>query len=323
MNKTVSIIIPVYNTENYLKRCVQSVLNQTYRNLEIILVNDGSTDNSLKICEEYKRLDERVCVISENNRGVSHARNVGIKKANGEYLYFADSDDYLDVNSIKKMVEEIETKKCQLVVGGYTEIEAKNNTVLKENKWRRLQLKSNEAKRLVLDEDSIGGYLWNKLFKSSIIKQFNIRFDEKIYIWEDVLFVMEYLNNCCNIAIVDDVIYTYCRREGSAVEYSKYTPKLYTQLDAIEKIENSVDLDDLTKELLQYRELRCCLGLIRSMVTGGNIRNEKLTKIRAKLSSASKKTVSSLSVIDKISWLLINIHPRLFAFIYSILHYKK
>jgi len=322
MEKKVSIIIPVYNTQKYLKRCINSIIDQTYSNLEIILVNDGSTDNSLEICKEYEKIDERVFIISGENHGVSHARNMGIRKAKGEYLYFADSDDYLETDAIEKMIQGFEKADCELIIAGYNEIENKEKIVKKS--WGKSKLKSDDAKKLILDENGVGGYLWNKLFKLSLIKKFEIKFDETIYVWEDVLFVMEYLDKCKYVCLIDDIVYAYCRRAGSAVEYSLYTPQLYTQLNAIEKIDTVVHLDDFTKMLLKYREVRCCLGLIRSMGIGKNIEEGQLKKILEKLNDISEKMVcNKLSTIDKISWLLVKIQPKLFIYIYCLVRKIK
>lgn len=132
MEKKVSIIIPVYNTQKYLKRCINSIIDQTYSNLEIFLINDGSTDNSLEICKEYEKIDERIFIISGENHGVSYARNIGIRKATGEYLYFADSDDYLETDAIEKMIQGFEKADCELIIAGYNEVENEEKIVKKK-----------------------------------------------------------------------------------------------------------------------------------------------------------------------------------------------
>lgn len=113
--KLVSVVIPVYNVENYLNDCVKSVVNQTYQNLEIILVDDGSTDSSPQMCDQYAKQDNRIKVIHQENSGVAIARNVGIKNASGSYLYFLDSDDYLVPNAIQIMYDTIEKEKSEIV----------------------------------------------------------------------------------------------------------------------------------------------------------------------------------------------------------------
>lgn len=104
MEKLVSIIIPVYNVQEYLRKCLDSVINQTYKNLEIIIVNDGSTDNSFSICKEYAKKDPRIILLSQENRGLSNARNTGIKKISGNYIYFVDSDDWLRLDAIEESI---------------------------------------------------------------------------------------------------------------------------------------------------------------------------------------------------------------------------
>lgn len=317
MRKKVSVIVPVYNTEKYLKRCIDSIVNQTYANLEIILVDDGSTDNSQNICKEYAQADKRICVISGENYGVSHARNEGMRKATGDFLYFVDSDDLLSINAIDTMVKEFEKVDCELVIAGYSEMENDEKAVKKS--WGKLTLTSNDAKKSVLDESGAGGYLWNKLFIASLIKENDIKFDEQICVWEDVLFVMEYIDKCKKVDLIDDIVYVYCRRYGSAIEYSRYSSRLYTQLDAITKIKTLVDLDEPTEELLEYRKARCCLGLIRSMGIGKNIDRNQLRTIRLKMDDIPRKIVrNKLSTIDKASWFLIKMHPELFARFYGM-----
>ena len=114
MNKLISVIIPIYNSELHLRHCLDSILNQIYTNIEIILVNDGSTDNSLSICEEYKHQDERFKLININNSGASHARNIGLSKAKGQYVSFIDSDDMIDKNMFHDMLGLIEIHKADM-----------------------------------------------------------------------------------------------------------------------------------------------------------------------------------------------------------------
>ena len=118
MNKLISIIMPVYNAEKYLNRSIESIMNQTYNNIEIILVNDGSTDNSLEICTSYQEKDNRIKLINQANKGVSFARNKGIDEATGDYIMFIDSDDYVEKNMIEDMVSKITEDDIDLVISG-------------------------------------------------------------------------------------------------------------------------------------------------------------------------------------------------------------
>ena len=116
MGNLVSIVIPIYNVEKYLNECVDSVIVQTYHDLEIILVDDGSTDNSGKLCDEYKKIDDRIKVIHQKNGGLSAARNTGMDSAIGEYLYFLDSDDYIEPQTVERLVDTIEQEKADIVL---------------------------------------------------------------------------------------------------------------------------------------------------------------------------------------------------------------
>ena len=129
-NLKISVIVPIYKVENYLKRCVDSIINQTYKNLEIILVDDGSPDHSPEICDNYAKIDNRVIVIHKNNGGLSEARNYGLQIASGDYIMYVDSDDYIEINSCEKLIENI-TDNVDIVVGDYKEIRNDSVTIMK------------------------------------------------------------------------------------------------------------------------------------------------------------------------------------------------
>ena len=162
MENKVSIIIPIYNSNKYLKECLDSIINQTYSNLEIILIDDGSKDNSFDICEEYAKKDKRIILKKKNNEGVSATRNLGIEICTGKYILFIDSDDYCNENMIEKILYN--SQKNDLIICGYNKI-YKNKKVhyIVKNKEKNIE-------DMVINDESVGGYLWNKLFKTSIIK---------------------------------------------------------------------------------------------------------------------------------------------------------
>lgn len=188
--KKVSVIIPVYNVEKYLYKCVDSVINQTYKNLEIILVDDGSSDNSPQICDEYAKSDERIKVIHKINEGVSVARNVGISVASGEYVCFFDSDDFVEEDVLEKMLDAIEEKAYDVCVCGYS-VDIYNKEGEKESTgevvpWKQVC----ENLSLIECEKNLGicGYVWNKLYRLQFIKSLKLQFDEKISLYEDLIF---------------------------------------------------------------------------------------------------------------------------------------
>jgi len=118
----ISIIVPIYNSEKYLKRCIESILKQTYTNIELILINDGSEDKSLEICEEYKKNDERIIIVNKENEGVSVARNIGIEKATGELISFVDADDYLEATFLQELLDIMEKYNVNYVACGYNTV---------------------------------------------------------------------------------------------------------------------------------------------------------------------------------------------------------
>lgn len=221
----VSIIIPVYNSEKLLPSCLNSVLAQTYQNLEIILVNDGSTDHSSKIIEEYAKKDHRIQVLTEKNQGQSAARNNGLKIAKGEYISFIDSDDKIDETFIEKLLKPYQDDKVSLSICGM------RRDFLKTNRTEYLYLspiipkKRNESyKTYILRLLSKDGRLYssvNKLYQARIAK--TLHFDTSLNFAEDTKFVLDYLKKSpdSQIIFVKEPLYTYnFGSEGSTIKKS-------------------------------------------------------------------------------------------------------
>ena len=176
MNKKVSIIVPVYNVSNYLPSCLDTLINQTYRNIEIILIDDNSTDNSLEICNKYKEKDPRIIVIHKENGGAASARNYGLNIYTGEYVSFVDSDDYIELNYIEKLVSMLEKYNADISVCSFFDVK---NTNVKAFDYHCDVIEYDDEgflKRFL--DDWTCGLLWNKIFKSGVVK--NIRMKEKI-----------------------------------------------------------------------------------------------------------------------------------------------
>ena len=150
MSKKISIIVPIYNTEQYLERCLQSLINQDYKNIEIILVNDGSEDNSLDICNKYKNKDNRIIVIDKEHTGVSDTRNIGIKRATGDYIGFVDSDDYIDKDMFKNLINGAEKYKCEISMCDLIETYNMNDEI-KEYKLKYIQMDKKQALEQLLE----------------------------------------------------------------------------------------------------------------------------------------------------------------------------
>jgi glycosyltransferase involved in cell wall biosynthesis len=211
----VSIIIPVYNTASYLKRCLDSVLAQSFIDFEVILVNDGSTDDCGMICDSYAANHDNIRVIHQENRGVSAARNRGMEVAIGDWLTFVDSDDYVKPNYLGTMIASGFRFNSDLVMtglvktwcdSGHVDIRYFENLVVKKDKLDLLYEKN------ILQRQK-GPVV--KLFKNDIIRKYHLRFDECLSRGEDALFVYSYLLYCNTISVASGANYIYCLREGS------------------------------------------------------------------------------------------------------------
>ena len=198
-DKLISIIVPIYNSEKYLEKCISSILAQTISNFELIVVDDGSTDNSKNIIKSFN--DNRIKYIYSKHFGVSSARNIGLKKATGELISFIDSDDAISNKFLELLISKI-TNNIDLSICSYTKIK-----LFTYNK-KEITVKSRVGYTYILKRN-IGGYVWNKIFKKSIIDKYNIHFSEHISMGEDMLFVCEYLKHCNNINIDFNKYYFY------------------------------------------------------------------------------------------------------------------
>ena len=209
----ISIIIPVYNVEKYLRRCLDSVLNQTFQDWQAICVNDGSPDNSAAILDEYAKQDSRFVVVHKKNAGVSAARNDGIKHATGEYIYFLDADDFIDDNYLSRMLDCALQNNADMVVSGYVT----NNKYAKPivyKKTRILRSIDKKARHSFVLTDS---YVWRYLFCKDFIIKHKLKFDTGLIAQEDTLFVLEAVEKANMIVTVPNVNYHYMFNENSAL----------------------------------------------------------------------------------------------------------
>ena len=252
----ISIIIPVYNVENFLEKCLDSVINQTYKNLEIICVNDGSKDNSLKILNEYAKKDERICVVNKKNGGLSSARNAGLDIASGKYCYFLDSDDWIELNTIELLVEKMTTNDVDVVVHGIKNIcydEQSRQIVQDCENWLNSFNKEQGVFFVPLEiNEKIPCVAWNKLYKMEIINKYNCRFPEGL-INEDEAFIWTYMIHCDKYYYLDLLLYNYLRRSDSIMGKKDTTIKVLDILKIQEIIYQTVFINnkiDMYKEVL-------------------------------------------------------------------------
>lgn len=218
-----SVIIPIYNVEKYLTKCIESVINQTYKNIEIILVNDGSTDNSKAIIDKYSSIDSRIKVINKKNGGLSDARNVGIELAKGEYITFLDSDDWIELNMYEKLYKYIKQENADIVQCSYQKVydEEVNNQKNKEE----VNIMSGEKSLYNLGEKTV--VVWNKIYKRELFN--DIRFPKGKY-HEDEFTIYKVLYKANKIVDLNLPLVYYRQREDSIMN-SKFNLK---RLDALE-----------------------------------------------------------------------------------------
>ena len=207
----ISILIPVYNAEKYLKLCIESILNQTYGNFEIVVLDDGSNDSSLSICEEFFKRDNRIKVHSQENKGIAETRNILLNLAKGEYIMFVDSDDYIASNTCEKCISVLENDCSDMVIFGYNLISVNGELIsaIKESNYQ--QMSGYELCKKILSAE-ISDYLCTKFFKRELFK--NIKFSSG-HRWEDLATAYKIALNANKVSIIEDAFYFYRQHFGS------------------------------------------------------------------------------------------------------------
>lgn len=217
----VTVIIPIYNVEKYLDRCVESVVNQTYKNLEIILVDDGSPDNCPAMCDEWAQRDGRIKVVHKQNAGLGMARNTGLENATGKYIFFFDSDDYVDVTIVEKCVLSAEKHNAEAVIYGRCEVYDDGRIIKKELRPTKEVFTGQEVVDILLPsmftyDMGFGVSAWGKMFSLDTFRKFSLRFvSEREIISEDAYFALEFFSHISVATIVNESLYFYYKRDDS------------------------------------------------------------------------------------------------------------
>ncbi len=216
----ITVIIPVYNVENYLKEAIDSVISQTYKNLEILIVDDGSTDDSGKICNEYAQKDIRIKVFHQSNRGLSGARNTGLKNATGKYIMFLDSDDKFEPQACEIMYNFIEKTKADYAIGNYINIDEDgskwDNPVFKKDTYKEFTLSIKDYEKSFYIMNSA---VWNKIFRKSFLDSLNIEFVERLPA-EDAIFTTGCFIKSKKVCYIPEIIYQYRQRYSNSISNS-------------------------------------------------------------------------------------------------------
>lgn len=282
----VSIIIPVHNSENTLGRCIESVISQNYDNLECILVENGSTDNSKKMCEEYAKKHNYIIFLSIASIGVSKARNAGLSIATGDIISFCDSDDFYEKNSIVDAVSEFEkNERIAAVFGGISTGIQKYDKIIKH--YRKLKdrvVSVKKAMQLVLVNDSVMGSVCNKYYRTSHIK--GIRFSEQLILCEDMHFnslVLDSLDRWYKVKILSKPIYCYMENECSTTHNDKLLfddENNSNYIKALEKIKADCNLDYKTESILRMKIVYFVIDLLINCNLDQNRKNKLMHLLR-------------------------------------------
>lgn len=289
--KKVSIIIPIYNGEKYINECLQSVCNQNYKNIEIIIVNDGSIDSSLTICRDWQKKDSRIIIFNNENHGVSYSRNFGIEKSTGEYLAFIDADDIISFDYILTLVEMIEKNPlydCSIVsVGAFS----KRLKPFSNGRMNRLSTYETHSALY----SYLGGFIAGKLYKSDILKTNKLKLDENIAVCEDLLFNVQYLRHCREVVYNTGVKYLYRQHESSAI-HNIYNLKWFDCLKAYELIIKNYQGEQELLIIVIYNYLR---NLYEAQYRAKFLKNQELINMVKQEIKRNLKYIQYFSIKQK------------------------
>lgn len=278
MNESlISVIVPIYNVEKYLDRCIESIVNQTYKNLEIILVDDGSTDNSSFICDNWAKKDARIVVIHKTNAGAPAARNTGLELAKGDFISFIDSDDYVSPyfmsETMNYMNDDIDIVECS-----YKMVESETCCFTKRIKSVE-SYNTIQAMRMHICDEKFSQIVWNKLYRASLLV--DIRFTENKKI-DDEFFTYLAIGNSRKLVFIDSILYAY-RQHESSIMHSKYDLKHLQAIEAKELRQGYVESNYPTLALLNKTDLwyTCiCCGQSFLKCCSNDEQNEAFAYIR-------------------------------------------
>lgn len=320
--KMVSVIVPIYNVEDYLKQCVDSIRNQTLHEIEIILIDDGSTDKCPQICDEYAKSDERICVIHQKNAGVSAARNAGLRAAQGEYVAFIDSDDHVAPEYLSILLKYM-TPGGMAACGYICEFDptvSKQTGINEAHNYETVSLDRNSAQASVLCGGNFDGHLFCKLFDNRLIRENNISFREDISYAEDGLFVIQYLHYLkadAELAKVSPYYYQY--RVDSATnqrikKYDEYDIRIFSENTAVEESLEFIEHTPVMMRCYEVRQVSAEKAAVAIMSANGWKKltqyKQYLRHMRTNIFKYLKYNKDSLSI--KLCTVLCAIHPKLY-----------
>ena len=310
----ISIVVPVYNVENYLSYCVESLRQQTYKNIEIILVDDGSTDSSGEICDQYAREDDRIKVLHIENGGLSNARNTGVKESSTDWIVFIDSDDYYDHRAIEYLVKLRDKYRVDLVATPVIEVRNYENSDFLGDFREKYSGKLDRRKALeqMFYGNYVGTHSGGKLYKKEILLRFPY---PNGMLYEDLSLAYEHIASCENIAVSALNLYKYYRRPGSIVN-SKYSDRLLDFYKAMEwnraYVERDYPNDKEMRRALNVRYVFNGLHIVHAMLISDMY--AEVNKIRKEYIQYFKDVIPNSNVTrkNKLKYILFLVSAKLY-----------
>lgn len=321
----VSIVVPIYNIGDYLDNCIDSCIRQTYKNLEILLINDGSTDISEKICKRYLEIDSRIKYIKKENGGLSDARNVGIINATGDYIFFLDGDDWLPENAIENLYKDIISSNADISIGCFKEVSSDMEVIKGYGPSENILLDGKRSlEKLIYYGNNVGIVVWNKLYKKEL---FDLLMFEKGKIHEDVFFTPKVLYLANKVSFNTNIVYFYRNDRIDSITNKKITLKNLDGLDGFKdnflffnnKKESKFALIYLTKYIVMIIEYYCLFSQIKNKNVAfklSELYKQEYDKYFNKLDAPDNK-----KQIFKMKIFLVS--PKLYYYIWRIRKYLK
>lgn len=319
----ISVVIPIYNVAKYLPRCLESIASQSYKNLEIILIDDGSTDESGKIADEYVKSDKRAQVVHQKNKGLSSARNTGLRKTTGDYVAFVDSDDYVTVNYIEKLYSVASENGADIATCRFESFSEENIKLKRSPAWKRVMMTGHESAIDTLIASN-ATYIWTSLFRRSLFTNHAIEFPEG-RTYEDMAtrFQLQYF--AAKVAFTNEELYYY-RMRGASITGVKFSETRFNDLlfvvESIKDFNNRYRVTD--PEVINYFDFKMAL-LILTYLTRESLRDKSLNKYWKKILKHIRKLYKQIEFPSKKSrfvytGLYVAAHSRL---LYTVLYRIK
>lgn len=318
MDKIVSVIIPVYNAEKTLEKTLNSLVNQTYKNLEIILVNDGSTDNSREICENYQKKNVNIKLINKENEGPGKARETGLKYANGNYISFVDADDYIDTDFYNILITKLEENKANIIQCGHKVVDMNDKCIEISNlKNEQISGQYNNAEKYA-QQKNINNFLWNKVFEKKIFEQVEFKY---LYAGEDACVLTQLYSNANKAVTIPDRLYYYVQTENSLCR-GKYSLKKLDSVKAGEFMYNYhknkfPDLADYYKLYICSNAGQCYCNLKFSDIEQKEKYMQEMRKIFNKYFEITNTKLFKVSLKRFLFILMFKISPRICTIYYK------